>query len=121
MPRVMIVDDDRTTVSLLRTLLELDGFDVVLAADGNTAFDKAQDANPDVFLVDYHLADYRGVEFIKRLRDSEHFKKSPVIMTSGLDREDEAKESGADVFMMKPFDPTDLVKWLHRLLNRPAQ
>jgi DNA-binding response OmpR family regulator len=113
-PRVMIVDDDRTTVSLLRTLLEL-------AADGNTAFDKAQDANPDVFLVDYHLADYKGVEFIKRLRGSENFKKSPVIMTSGLDREDEAKESGADVFLMKPFDPSDLVKWLRRLLNRPAQ
>jgi DNA-binding response OmpR family regulator len=120
-PRVMIVDDDRTTVSLLRTLLELDGFDVVLAADGNTAFETAQTANPDVFLVDYHLADYKGIEFIKRLRGDEHFKKSPVIMTSGLNMEDEAKESGADVFLMKPFDPTELVKWLHRLLNRPAQ
>lgn len=117
MPKVMIVDDDRTTVGLLSTLLELDGFDVVLAADGESAYGLAVKESPDAFLVDYHLADYIGSDFIKKLRGAEKFKKSPVILASGLDKKDEAKEAGADHFLQKPFDPGDLVDILKTALG----
>lgn len=117
MPRVMIVDDDRTTVGLLQTLLELDGFEVVLAADGATAFEKAKVYSPDAFLVDYHLSDYEGTDFVRQLRADAQFSKIPIIMTSGLNREDEANACGADLFLIKPFDPGDLVVILYELLG----
>ena len=117
MHKVMIVDDDRTTVGLLQTLLQLDGFEVVQAADGNTALQRAQETAPDAFLVDYHLADLPGTDFVRQLRDTERFKRTPVIMTSGLNRSTEATEVGADRFLLKPFDPGDLVKLLNELLG----
>jgi DNA-binding response OmpR family regulator len=116
-PKVMIVDDDRTTVSLLETLLELDGFDVVLAADGNTALAKAQAAKPDAFLVDFHLADREGTDFVRQLRGEAAFSETPVIMASGAERGSEAYAAGADHFLIKPFDPGELVSILNQMLG----
>lgn len=117
MPRVMIVDDDRTTVSLLRTLLELDGFEVVLAGDAATAHEKARETPPDVFLVDYHLAEMDGTDFVRDLRLIPSFAKTPVIMTSGLNRSNEARDAGANEFLIKPFDPGDLVDMIRRIID----
>ena len=109
MAKIMIVDDDRTTVDLLKTLLELDGFEVFAVPDGEMAFQRAQELRPDIFLVDYHLSDFEGTEFVKQLRTDSMFASTPVIMTSGLNREDEANASGANSFLIKPFDPADLI------------
>jgi DNA-binding response OmpR family regulator len=116
-PKVMIVDDDRTTTGLLQTLLELDGFEVILAADGGTAMQIAQENMPDAFLVDFHLSDYEGTDFVRQVRQDARFGQTPVIMTSGLDREEEAMASGADHFLIKPFDPGHLVVILNQLLG----
>lgn len=112
----MIVDDDRTTVLLLKTLLELDGFEVELAGDAETAHQKAGVKAPDIFLVDYHLAEMDGTDFVRQLRASSEFGKTPVIMTSGLNRTSEAMDAGANEFLIKPFDPGDLVALLRKML-----
>ena len=62
MLKVMIVDDDRNTVKLLQTLLELDGFEVSVAPRGADVLPAAQQNKPDIFLMDYHLSDMDGVE-----------------------------------------------------------
>lgn len=117
MPRVLIVDDDKITTSLLQTLLEIDGFEVALAPDGATGMQKARETPPDAFLVDYHLSDGDGVEFIRKLRATAQFGKTPIVMASGLDREDEALAAGANHFLTKPFDPGDLVDILKGMLG----
>lgn len=117
MPRVLIVDDDRTTVGLLKILLQLDGFEVATAGDSVSGRRQAEDFNPDAFLVDFHLADCDGTEFIEKLRGEEVFSKTPIIMASGLEREREALAAGADVFLAKPFDPFELTALLKRLLE----
>lgn len=117
MARVMIVDDEPTTAASLKLLLELDGFDVVVAASGDVAMKIAGEQSPDAFLVDYHLADYEGTTFIRQLRKKAEFQQAPVILTSGLNREDEAKESGANHFLIKPFNPEELVSILTKYLG----
>lgn len=117
MPKVMIVDDEPTTAKSLSFLLELDGFDVVVAPSGELALKLALEANPDAFLVDFHLSDYEGTEFVRQMRADQRFAKKPVIMTSGLDREEEAVASGADRFLIKPFDPGELVDILNEMLE----
>ena len=112
----MIVDDDRTTVQLLKTLLELDGFQVDLAADADVDFQQAGDVPPDAFLVDYHLAETDGTDFVRKLRATPRFAVTPVIMTSGLNRTNEAMAAGANEFLIKPFDPRDLVALLRKVL-----
>lgn len=108
MPKVLIVDDERTTVRLLRTILELDGFEVVTASRGEEALALIREQHPDVMLIDYHLADMKGVEVLARLRADEYFARLPVIMTSGLDHQEEALAAGADRFLLKPFEPSRL-------------
>ncbi|MDX2159969.1 MAG: response regulator [bacterium] len=117
MPKIMIVDDDRTTVKLLQTLLELDGFEVSAAGRGMDVLPLATRHRPDVILMDYHLADMDGVEVLKTLRAHPDFATTPVIMASGLDVEEEAKAAGANQFLVKPFEPGDLAILFRQLLN----
>ncbi len=117
MPKVMIVDDDRTTVYLLKTLLEMDGFEVTLAPRGSMALDKARQEHPDIFLLDYHLSDMDGTTLTKALRADPQFAKTPIVMSSGLNVEDEAKRAGANLFLVKPFEPSNLAGLLNKLLE----
>jgi len=108
MSKILIVDDDRTTVSLLQTLLELDGFDVTIVANGSGVIPTLQTSVPDVILMDYHLTDMLGVEVLRDLRANEIYGEIPVIITSGMDVSAEAMSAGANEFLVKPFEPGEL-------------
>ena len=82
MSKVMIVDDDRTTVVLLKTLLEMDGFDVVIVPRGAMVLEKAQQESPDLFLMDYHLSDMEGTTVIEHLRATPQFAHTPIVNNS---------------------------------------
>ncbi len=116
MPTVFIVDDDRTTSKLLQTLLELDGFQVVTVLRGSDVLTKARQLPPDIFLIDYNLADTDGIEVIRALRGDTHFSRTPIVMTSGMDVEHEAVDAGATCFIVKPFDPDALSQRLKEML-----
>ncbi len=117
MPKILIVDDDRTTVKLLQTLLEIDGFEVWTASRGEKALETARETAPDVFLVDYHLADMQGVELVATLRSDPAFARTPIVMASGLDVEEHALKAGADRFLFKPFEPGQLADLFNRLIG----
>ncbi|MFW5708694.1 MAG: response regulator [Chloroflexota bacterium] len=117
MAKVMIVDDDRTTVKLLQTLLELDGFEVAVANRGGDVLSMASQEKPDIFLMDYHLSDMEGVDVLRDLRASGDFKETPVIMTSGMDVRDEVMAAGANAFLVKPFEPDDLPKLFQQYIG----
>jgi len=117
LPKIMIVDDDRTTVKLLQTLLEMDGFEVVVAGRGEAALEAVHADTPDLMLVDYHLTDMHGIEVVSRLRANNQFARLPIVMTSGLDMQDEALAAGANAFLIKPFEPSRLAALFHDLLG----
>ena len=117
MRKVMVVDDDRTMVKLLQTLLELDGFRVVHASAGADVLPVVLAESPDVILMDVHLADADGLEVLKELHAAEHMPRPPVIMTSGLDVEEECKRAGASAFILKPYRPEELSQAIHRVLG----
>lgn len=113
----MLVDDDRTTVKLLQTLLELDGFDVNVAMRGADVLPLAEQNGPDLVFMDYHLSDMDGVTVLRSLRETPAFAALPIVMTSGLDVEEEAIAAGATTFILKPFEPDDLPVLFNRLLQ----
>lgn len=117
MTTVMIVDDDRTTVSLLQTLLELDGFDVMVVPQGTQVIDRAEVKRPDIILMDYNLADTTGVHVLKELRAHTQLNAIPVIIASGMDMRDEVMAAGAQEFLIKPFEPGDLPALFNRLIG----
>ena len=113
----MIVDDDRTMVKLLQTLLELDGYEVVVVAFGADVLKKANQKPPDVILMDYHLADMSGVEVLQKIRADPGFGQTPVVIASGMDVEAEVKAAGANAFLIKPFDPDILPELFAQLIG----
>lgn len=115
--KIMIVDDDQTTVTLLKTLLELDGFEISVARRGGDVMPLAEQVEPDLFLMDYHLSDIDGVEVLRDLRATDRFASTPVVVASGLNVEDEVMEAGANAFLIKPFEPSDLVDLFKRLIE----
>ncbi|MBN2470329.1 MAG: response regulator [Anaerolineae bacterium] len=116
MPRVMIVDDDRTTVTLLETLLSLDGFDVSRVGRGGDVLNRARQDSPDVFLIDFHLTDMDGSEVVGILRSTREFEHTPIVIASGMNVEQEALQSGATLFLLKPLEPATLATTLKSLL-----
>lgn len=115
--KVMIVDDDLTTVSLLSTLLELDGYDVVVVRRGGDVIPKAETEMPDIIMMDYHLSDVEGVVVIREIRKHATLSAIPIVMASGLDVSDEARAAGANTFIIKPFDPSALPELFNSLIS----
>ncbi|NOK85980.1 MAG: response regulator [Chloroflexi bacterium AL-W] len=115
MAKVMLVDDDRTTVKLLRTLLELDGFNVITVERGREVMDKVISFQPHLILMDYHLDDIEGTDVIKQIRAAG--LDIPIVMASGMDVSKEAMEAGANKFLIKPFEPDELPGLIRQLIG----
>lgn len=119
MTKIMIVDDDQTTTSLLQTLLELDGFDVVVVRRGADVIPKAIQEKPELIMMDYHLADMEGSDIIRDIRKHANntLRTVPIIMASGMDVSIEAMDAGANKFIVKPFEPSELPDMFNSLIS----
>ncbi|MCT6516282.1 MULTISPECIES: envelope stress response regulator transcription factor CpxR [Enterobacterales] len=117
MHKILLVDDDRELTSLLKELLEMEGFNVVLASDGEQAL-KLLDASIDLLLLDIMMPRKNGIETLKELRQN---FQTPVIMLtargSDLDRV-LGLELGADDYLPKPFNDRELVARIRAILRR---
>ena len=115
--KVMIVEDDRTMNSLLKTLLELDGFAVVLAPYGELVLPTALAEKPDAVLMDVHIADADGMDLLRQIRLNPQLARLPVIMSSGMDMEYECRQAGANAFILKPYPPEQLSSTLQKVIS----
>ncbi len=112
MVKILLAEDDSTMVSLLKTLLKMEGFDVIaLDAHADVAAAVAKE-RPHALLMDVHLGGQNGMKILESIRSNRENSKVRVIMTSGLNVQDECISRGADVFLLKPFMPDDLIKAL---------
>jgi DNA-binding response OmpR family regulator len=112
--KVLLVEDDNTMRTLLKTLLELEGY-LLFATDGTgeNLVAEIEEFQPRFILVDYHLRRLTGVDLVCKLR-ADHYLQSPfILMTSGENRKEECMHAGADGFLLKPFMPDELLCWLH--------
>lgn len=115
--KVMIVDDDRTMNMLLKTLLELDGFAVVLAPRGEIVLSTALAERPDAVLMDVNIAEADGIQLLREMRQHPDLRALPVVMSSGMDLERECLDFGANAFILKPYPPDQLSNTLKKVTS----
>ncbi len=109
MKKVMLADDDFTMVSLLKTLLNLEGYQVMTLLDKpGDILKNIREAEPDILLLDVFLGDKNGVDIVRRIRKDPELKNVRIVMVSGLDKTEECLEAGADKFLLKPYMPNEL-------------
>ena len=109
---VLIADDDRDIVRFVALNLRLEGFEVVVATDGQDALDMALDVRPSLILLDTMMPRMDGYEVCSRLRDQRPDAQIPVIMLTARSMDADrsmAYTAGASDWVTKPFDPADLV------------
>ncbi len=122
MPKIMIVDDDRSTVSLLSLLLQLEGYEVIGAEARSTAIEAIRAQRPDLVLLDFFLADGEGLEVLMKVRGDQELAGTRVIMLSGMELSDKCTAAGADGFLLKPYTPEQLTAMIREQLGsgKPA-
>jgi DNA-binding response OmpR family regulator len=113
--KILLAEDDVTMISLLKTLLKLEGFQVV-ALDADDDIPAAvRREKPDVLLLDVYLSRQSGLDILESLRRSKDTNGVRVVMTSGLNVKDECMRRGANGFLLKPYMPDDLIGLLNNL------
>ena len=114
-PKVMLIEDDASMRSLLTTLLEIEGYQVAKGSDQASETEQVEvirREKPDAVLMDVHLRTGSGIEILRQLRADTELKNVRVIMTSGMDVQDECMDVGANGFLMKPYMPDELIRKL---------
>jgi CheY-like chemotaxis protein len=121
--RVLVVDDDDVIRQLITVNLELEGFDVVTASDGQDALEKVKDVAPDVVTLDVMMPRLDGWEAAARLRQDPATAHIKVVLLSARAQEADLQRGeriGVDAYLTKPFDPDDLINTVRSLLRDAA-
>jgi two-component system response regulator MprA len=116
--RVLVVEDDAEIAGVLRRSLRLEGYDVALADDGEAAVAEASTFEPDAVVLDLGLPRLDGVEVCRRLRSEGDVPILILTARDGVDARVEGLDSGADDYLVKPFDREELLARLRALLRR---
>ena len=107
--KILVVDDEQEIRILLDHFLKDQGYEVVLASDGNQALKLAAEENPQVIILDIKMPGLDGLEVCKLLKDKEQTRLIPIIVITGFeDNKIEALNRGADDFVNKPFDMAEI-------------
>jgi len=122
-PRILVVDDEDLNLQLMEALLAPLGYEVILARDGEEALRKIQEAFPDLILLDAMMPKLDGFEVTRRLKEDEDTRIIPIVIVTAL-QEVQARvmalEMGADDFLAKPVDKTELRARVQSLLKVKA-
>jgi PAS domain S-box-containing protein len=111
-PTILIVDDEKSVRETIGSLLIVQGYQLIFASNGKEALERAAESSPDLILLDIMMPFMDGFEVCRRLRENQRLREVPIIMITALDDKDsrlQGIQSGADDFISKPFDFTELI------------
>ncbi len=117
--KILIADDEKEVVTLLKKALTREGFDVVVAFDGNEAKSKILEERPDVILLDLVMPNLSGWKVLNWLRDEEK-ADTPVIIISAKNEMEDIKKSysfKADYYIIKPIRIKDVIKSIYTVVS----
>jgi DNA-binding response OmpR family regulator len=118
--KILICEDNPMAMKTLSVILEREGFVADMADDGNVGIEMLQKNDYDLLVIDIHLPYHSGLELIKFVR-SEQGKDTPVIILSAFSdnqMQRQAGELGISDYIVKPFNPVDLVAKIKSILNK---
>ena len=118
--KILIVDDEVDLVETIRFPLELEGFQVLAAHNGEEGLNQARSENPDLILLDLMLPKLDGYKICRLLKFDDRYKHIPIFMLTAKTQEKDkilGKETGADEYFTKPFDIDELIAKIKSNLN----
>jgi len=122
-PKILVVEDEPSQVELLRYNLVSEGFQVIIATDGEYGIERARDEQPDVILLDWMLPKTTGIEACRQLRRMKPTRHIPIIMlTARSEERDKVRglDLGADDYLTKPYSIKELMARVRAVLRRAS-
>lgn len=118
--KILVVDDDKKTVDLIKLYLEKDGYRVLTAYDGSQALELARQKRPDLIVLDLMLPQVDGLDVCRTLRVRAESKVPIIMLTARTTEEDKllGLDLGADDYVTKPFSPRELLARVRAVLRR---
>jgi len=120
MTKILIIDDDIQTTTLLEMLLTERGYEATSINDSSSAIQVAKSTNPDLILLDLMMPDPDGFKVCRKLREDAQFIFTPILIITALDDTDSkivAYGAGADNYLIKPYDIEELSDTIKRMLR----
>ena len=114
---VLVADDDPVILRLIQVNLELEGYDVLTANNGQEAVDQAAEAKPDLIIIDIMMPRLDGYQACEHLKSHAETAAIPVIFLSAKAQQsdiDKGKSFGVADYLTKPFDPSELLEVVER-------
>lgn len=121
MKKILIVDDEPNLMVLLESRLKMQGYEVIMASDGQAGLETAKRQKPDLIILDLMLPKMDGYKVCGLLKNDTRYAKIPIILFTARTQESDrqtARELGADAYVTKPFDPKVLLAKIEELLAR---
>ncbi|HLJ81223.1 MAG TPA: response regulator [Ktedonobacterales bacterium] len=119
MPRVLVVDDSWTDLTLIATPLRESGYDVITAVDGEEALEKVLQERPQCVVLDVILPKQNGFQLCRKLKQMEQSRDIPIILISAKNTPLDKRwglQQGADLYMTKPFSKDELLASVRSLV-----
>ena len=117
---ILAVDDSASMRAMVSLTLESAGYNIISANDGDQALEKAIESNPDLVLTDVNMPNMDGITLIRELRKLPKYKFTPMLMLtteSSAEKKKEGKLAGATGWLVKPFNPEQLVATIKRVTS----
>lgn len=124
MAKILVADDDPVIIKLLEVNLEMEGYEVVTAEDGQDAVEKAKATRPDLIILDIMMPRMDGWAARNELNAIPELSETPVIFLSARAQQADVRkgyEAGVIEYITKPFDPTDLLRVIEQVLGGTYQ
>ena len=117
---ILVVDDSPTEVHIFKKILEKQGYNILVAKDGQEGVDLAKESKPDLILMDVVMPVLNGFQATRQLKNSEETAAIPVIMVTTKDQKTDINwgmRQGANEYLVKPVAPAELLHKIRALLN----
>ena len=118
--KILAVDDEKHIVRLVQINLQKEGYDVITASNGKEALERIAAEKPDLVIMDVMMPQMDGFEALKTLKSQPETVNLPVIMLTAKAQDADVFEgwkSGADLYLTKPFNPSELMSFVKRILQ----
>ena len=122
-PKILVVEDEPNQVELIEFNLNSEGYEIVVARDGEEALNLAEEENPDLILLDWMLPKVSGIEVCRQLRRSKMTREIPIVMLTARSEESDkirGLDIGADDYITKPYSIKELLARVRAAMRRPS-
>ena len=115
--KVLVIDDDPMTCSLLETILQMENYQTVSANSIENILSLLDQEKPHILILDFHLGTKETLEQVPIIRADADWRHLPILMTSAIDLRQDCLEAGANGFILKPFNWQEMMKIISKIRN----